>query len=84
MLAANPVVHDSVEDGMAGMRMELRVCLEVARVRRGCGNKEVSRPPACLLVRGRTRGWRKLAPPLMPRARASIREKHPFSSHHMV
>ena len=49
--AANPVVQDSVEDGMPGMPIqELRVCLEVARVRRGCGNKEVRSPPACLLV----------------------------------
>ena len=40
--AANPVVQDSVEAGMAGLRMEeLHVCLQVARVRRGCGNKEV-------------------------------------------
>ena len=46
--AANPVAQDSVQDGMAGMRMEeLRVCLEVARVRRGCGNKEVRSPPVC-------------------------------------
>ena len=81
--AANPVVQDSVEAGMAGLRMEeLHVCLQVARVRRGCGNKEVRSParlPPCrrsvaLPPCRRARAWLAcalyLAPPLMPRARA--------------
>ena len=40
--AGDAALQGGGEEGLAGMRLEeMRVCLEVARVRRGCGNKEV-------------------------------------------
>ncbi len=44
--AGDAALKGSGEEGLAGMRLEeMRVCLEVARVRRGCGNKEVRASP---------------------------------------
>jgi len=42
--AGDAALQGGGEEGLAGMRLEeMRVCLEVARVRRGCGNKEAGK-----------------------------------------